>query len=163
MILIPISLLAFAAGVYLLVYIKQAGLGGLYKYLAWLVVLLSLLFIVCTVVRGARHHGCCQTQSQCKMNGHEGREACPYMKGGDCKMEGGHGECTKGAEGCSKDKGGEDGKACCKKGAEEAKAPCCKKDGEEGKAACCTKGAEGAKPACCTKGTKTAADSTAKK
>ena len=162
MILIPITLLALAAGVYLLVYIKQAGLGGLYKYMAWLVVVLSLLFIVCTVVREARYQRCCHAQSQCRMGSHEGSEACPYMKGGDCKMEGGHGECTKGAEGCSKD-GGE-GKACCKKGAEEGKAPCCKKDGEEGKAACCTKGADAAKPACCAKGgTKAAADSTAKK
>ena len=162
--LIPFTLLALAAGVYLLVYIKQAGFGGLYKYLAWLVVLLSLLFIVCTVVRSARHHGCCQSESHCKMSAHQGGDACPYMKGGDCKMEGGHGECTKGAESCSKEKGCEEGKACCKKGAEDGKAPCCKKDGEEGKAACCTKGAESAKPACCAKGgAKVAADSTAKK
>ena len=145
MILIPITLLALAAGIYLLVHIKQAGIGGLYKYLAWLVVVLSLLFIVCAIVRGARHHHHmreCYASGQCKMSGHEGGTCCPYMKGGSCSMQGGHGECTKGAESCSKEKEGD--------------APCCKKDGEASKAACCTKGTDGAKPACCAK---TSADS----
>jgi hypothetical protein len=152
MILIPLSLLTLAAGTYLLVYIKQAGFGGLYKYLAWLIVVLSLFFIVCTVVRGIRHHRCmseCRASGQCSMGGHEGGGCCPYMRGGCCDMEGGHRECTKGAEGCSKEAG--EGKACCKKGGEEGKAPGCKKD------------ADGAKPGCCMKGAKAAADSSAKK
>lgn len=171
MILIPFTLLALAAGVYLLVYIKQAGFGGLYKYLAWLVVLLSLLFIVCTVVRGVRHHRCmseCHASGQCSMGSHEGGGCCPYMKGnccseaGNCKMEGRHSECTKGAEGYSKEAG--EGKSCSKKGGEDGKTPCCKKDAEEGKAPGSTKGTDGAKPGCCMKGgAKTAADSTAKK
>ena len=56
MIAIPICLLAFAAGVALLIKVKTAGLGGLYRALSWLVILLSLLYMFCLVARGIVHH-----------------------------------------------------------------------------------------------------------
>ncbi len=151
MLAIPLTILALAAGVYLLIHVKQSGLGPLYKYLGWLVVVLSLLFIVCCVVRGARHNHRmeeCHMSGQCGMSRH-GEAACPYMKspaccaqGGSCNMQGGHAECNMGAQGCCAEKGGDD------------KAPCCMKDGQSAKASCCTKGPEGSK---------NAADSAAKK
>ena len=138
MICIPFCILGLAAGVYLLMQVKHLGLGGLYRNLAWLVVLLSLLFMTCCAVRAVRHH---RHMSQCTAAGHcdmKGGEACPYMKDGHegCTMHGGMGggsccdmpccaksHCTTGsAEGCcAKDSAG---KKC-----EMGKAPCCHKDG----------------------------------
>jgi hypothetical protein len=109
MIAISISLLALAAGVYLLTYIKQFSLGSLYKYLAWLVILLSIGSISGEVAKGAmhmRHMRECTASGECNMKG----GACPYTKNADCKM---HGE------------GGME-KSCCKKDGAESKMDCCK-------------------------------------
>jgi hypothetical protein len=56
MIFIPLILLALAAGVFLLVTVESKALGRLYKSLAWLVIVLSLLFLAGGVVRGVVHH-----------------------------------------------------------------------------------------------------------
>lgn len=145
MIQIAISLLALAAGVHLLIQVKQLGLGSLYRNLAWLVVLLSLAFMACGVARGVmhiRHMRQCEASGQCSMG--KGDAACPYMKGGhgDCKME---------SADCCKEK-----KDCCKEGTQK---DCCK-DMKDAKGGCEMSGV-GAKPACCMD--KAAKDSTAKK
>ena len=138
MIAIPFSILALAAGVYLLLQVKHFGFSGIYKALAWLVLLLSLLFMAGGVVRGVMHH---RHQGQCMKPGHcdmKDGGACPYMHEGHegCNMHGGMGggsccdmpccaksHCTTGsAKGCcAKDSAG---KKC-----EMSKAPCCHKDG----------------------------------
>ena len=165
MIQIAISLLALAAGVHLLIQVKQAGLSALYRNLAWLVVLLSLAFMACGVARGVMHMRQCQSSGQCSSA--KGGEACPYMKGGhgDCKME---------AADCCKEK-----KECCKEGEEKEccremkmKGGCPEMGGEMkggckemtgGKGACSEMGGAGAKPACCAAHKGMKADSTAKK
>jgi hypothetical protein len=49
---IPFLLLVLAAGVYLLIQTKSKGLSGIYKILSWLVIVLSLVFILAGVARG---------------------------------------------------------------------------------------------------------------
>jgi len=157
MIAIPLSILALAAGIYLLIYVKQSGLGPLYRYLSWLVVLLSLFFIVCCVVRGVRHERDmreCHTSGRCGM-GHHGEGACPYMKGGPgCCVQGGSGTIRGAEAGCNMGSA-----SCCAKPGEGGKS-CCNKEGEAGMASSCSKSSYGAKAACCAKAD---ADSTAKK
>ncbi|MBK8658887.1 MAG: hypothetical protein IPN22_08450 [Bacteroidetes bacterium] len=56
MIAIPLSVLAFAAGVYLLVKVKREFLGGLFEALSWLVIVLSLVSLGYS---GYKTLGCC--------------------------------------------------------------------------------------------------------
>lgn len=56
MIGIPFLLLVLASGVYLLIQVESKGLGGVYKMLSWLVVVLALLFIVGGTLRGVIRH-----------------------------------------------------------------------------------------------------------
>lgn len=90
MIAIPFAILALAAGVYLLIQVKHYGFGGLYKALAWLVILLSITCISFCVARGGmhmkHHHQCSQMSGQCDMRS---GDACPHMEGGKCEMSGG--------------------------------------------------------------------------
>jgi hypothetical protein len=150
MIAIPIAILALAAGVYLLIYVKQAGLGTLYKLLAWKVIGLSLLFILIGAAIGVhhmRHMHRCETSGHCDMKRGDG--GCMYMTHGSCGMQGGSmPECCKPGAACCAEK-----KECCSGG--EMKA-CCK-DMKAGPASCSEMGSDKAKPACCAK------DSTAKK
>jgi hypothetical protein len=147
---IALSILALAAGAYLLIQVKNLGLGFIYKLLSWLVVLLALGFILCGVARAGmhmRHVRQCHAEGRCGMGMGCGQDACPYMHQSSCSMHGG--SCSMGQSGCSEQK------ECCAE-----KKECCAKGSEEGKSACCTKGAEKEMSACCKKA---AADSTAKK
>src|ERR1035441_550767 len=91
MIAVPLLILALAAGVHLLIKVNREYLGGLFKFFAWLVIVLSLLALGVTVARGvhhmrARHHfrmtrsdwhggtGCCERTTMMKGSG-EGH--CP--------------------------------------------------------------------------------------
>ena len=148
MVAIALSILALAAGVYLLTYVKQFSLGALYRNLSWLVILLALGFIACGVARGVMHMRCenhCESSAKCT---YKDGSACPYTKDGKCMKEmggcsmHGHGECPMEKEGCAAQM------ECCQK-MKEAQGSCTEMHGEEGKAACCKKGM--------------AADSTAKK
>jgi len=139
MVAIALSILALAAGVYLLTYVKQFSLGGLYRSLSWLVILLALGFIACGVARGVMHMRCashCESSAKCT---YKDGSACPYTKDGKCMKD--MGECSmKGHGECSMDKEGGDSKMeCCKK-MREAQGSCSEMHGEEGKAACCKKG-----------------------
>ena len=69
MIALPLSILALAAGVYLLIKVNREYLGGIFKFFAWLIILLSLV-AVGSVVRHAVHH-----------HFHGG------MRHGECQME----------------------------------------------------------------------------
>ena len=65
MIAIPLLLLALAAGIYLLITVTREYLGGLFKALAWLVIVLSLLSIV-----GVGFHGLHHLHRMHRMGGH---------------------------------------------------------------------------------------------
>ena len=150
MIGIPFTILGLAAGVYLLIQVKQLGLSAMYRNLAWLVVLLSLLFMACCTVRGVMHH---RHMSHCSMGGGhcdmKGSGSCPYMKdghgpmgeGGCCKMGGDKGHCAM-SEGSSCSDMPCCAKSHCAPGSTEG---CCAKDSsakkcEAGKMPCCHKG-----------------------
>jgi hypothetical protein len=134
MLAFPLAILALAAGVYLLIQVKQSGLSPLYKNLSWLVIILSLLFMLGGVARGVmhiRHH---------RMEAREGhwgmRHGGPGM---DRKMP----SCCMSGMGSN---------SCCMPGSA----------GPMGHSSCDMK-ADGAMPACCRKDGKAMADSTAKK
>lgn len=162
MVAVAIAILGLAAGVHLLIKVKEANLGTLYKLLAWKVILISGLFIVGGVVVGWKHmHSC--------------HESCErgMMKGAACDMKGMQGECKMESADCRKMK-----KDCCREGEEKE---CCKdmkmkggcpemggdmkecKDMKGGKGACSEMGGAGAKPACCMDHKGMKMDSTAKK
>ena len=159
MVAIALSILALAAGVYLLTYVKQFSLGGLYRNLSWLVILLALGFIACGVARGVMHMRCashCESSAKCT---YKDGTACPYTKDGkcmkdmsDCPMNG-HGECSMNKDCCAAKM------ECCRKDAEGAQSDCCKKM-KEAHGTCSEMHSEEGK-ACCKKGM--TADSTAKK
>jgi hypothetical protein len=130
MVAIPLAILALAAGVYLVTYVKQFSLGGLYKYLSWLVILLSLACILGGVARGVmhyRHMRECMASGQCDM---KGGAACPYMKPGNGCMQNGNcnmmGHDEGGMKDCCKDMKGMGSCPDMKDG--NAKSSCCKKD-----------------------------------
>ena len=67
---LPLSVLALAAGIYLLIKVNCEYLGGLFKFLAWLVILLSVVSIV-GVARHMVHrhmHGGCGMHGECGMH-----------------------------------------------------------------------------------------------
>lgn len=170
MIALPVCLLALAAGVYLLMQARLSGLGGLYRNLSWLVIILSLLFIFAGVahrvhrwheLRECRESGHCKEEGDekgCLYGHHAGcgmhEEGCAMHGAGNCKMMGGHPACCKGEN---------EMPACCKKDMDQ---PCCKKEAEEKEEGeekeCCRKKAGAEKP-CCHKDAKAAADSSANK
>lgn len=55
MIALPLSILALAAGVYLLIKVNREYLGGLFKFFAWLVIALSLLSTGAVIRHGVHH------------------------------------------------------------------------------------------------------------
>jgi hypothetical protein len=131
----PFCILALAAGVYLLVQVKHFGFGGIYKGLAWLVILLSLICLSFCATRGfmhMRHMRECGRMmgGHCDMKG--GDNACPYMRGGHGPMGGGN---------CCDMNGGAMGQC-----ASSNMSTCCAKDSsakkcDMAKSACCMKGA----------------------
>ncbi len=171
MIALPLSILALAAGVYLLIKVNREYLGGLFKFFAWLIILLSLVSTGVVIRHGIHHFRseCCKKE-RCEMkeqviikelHGMPGDSVCP-MSG--CKMMGDsvvldHAMCEKmmGKDGCEKmckERGqcvmtkDECAKMCggMSKCSGEAKEGC-KGEGKEMKACC--KGEAGEKKACC--------------
>lgn len=162
----PLSILALAAGIHLLIKVKREYLGGIYPVFAWLVVALSLLAIGFGGFRAIQHHRheMCHDGGKCTMekeivikDGKMDGSTCCHMNG--CHMEGDSivmdnatAEKMMGKEACdkmckergrcimSKDecmKMCADGGSKCGMG-DEGKAGCCKHDKEE-KMECCKK------------------------
>lgn len=136
MVAVALSVLALAAGVYLLVKVKSAFLSSGFTLLAWLVILLSLVSFGFAVTKGVHsgnaqchkkqvnyHHGatCSPQSSSCK-------KACAKIENKDCAKQCGGGQCEgkcKGVtascgsnstlEGDSAVAAGESSKKCCRK------------------------------------------------
>ena len=91
MIALPLSILALAAGVYLLIKVNREYLGGIFKFFAWLIILLSVVAVVSTVHHGIHrhfHHGC-HMHGHCGMHeGVMGKEHCDMDANGACPMAG---------------------------------------------------------------------------
>jgi hypothetical protein len=144
---IPLTILALAAGVSLLIKVKKEGMGGLYSLLSWIVILLSILFIVGLGVRGWRHH----RMGQPMMGGYGmehrmwGHGHCGQMQGdGDCC--GMHGGMMGRGNGMSCPEGG---RSCCIDNGAAMHNGCCMGDSMS-KSAACKMGADSAK-SCCKK------------
>jgi hypothetical protein len=89
MIALPMSILALAAGVYLLIKVNREYLGGLFKFFAWLIIVLSLLSTAAVIHHGVHHFRMRHHRFEhCGMNG-----GC--MQG---EMKGG---CAMGEKSCS--------------------------------------------------------------
>lgn len=115
MIALPLSVLALAAGVYLLVKVKREYLGGIFEFLAWLVIVLAVASVGYTGVKAFTCKGGCKKQT-CHVEGktgcQKGAKDCHGKCGGACGMKdcdkgncqgGGHGNCGMGGcnmEGC---------------------------------------------------------------
>jgi len=112
-----LALIAIVFGAQLLAQSKKDGLGAMYKYLAWFVIAMGFLILLCD---------CAQTMRRCMMHREEGRmrQEC-MMRDGGCSEHGmmGGGQCCPmmrnhchhGDMGCMYDnsccKGGDDN--CC--------------------------------------------------
>jgi hypothetical protein len=169
MVALPLSILALAAGVYLLVKVKREFLGGIFEVLSWLVIVLSLVSVGFVGVRAFHHGHCgsgpCGIQEGCRMEkqiiikddgkGHCSMDSSSKMMG-CCKMEGdsvvlekGACEMAMGKEACEK-LCKERGRCVlskeeCRKMCEAKGIPCCvDKAGAE-----CTKKCEGQGKSCC--------------
>ncbi len=86
MLAFPLSVLALAAGVYLLIKVKREYMGGLMSGLAWLVIVLSLAGMIWMGVRGfQRCHQCTQATCQTEQQGCYKKDgACDKMGKGKC-------------------------------------------------------------------------------
>jgi hypothetical protein len=178
MIAIPLSVLAFAAGVYLLVKVKREFLGGLFEALSWLVILLSLVSLGYS---GFKATGCCgkkcAASQKCSVErevvikemGEGGGQCHAAAKAGCSAAESSacHGACKMEGDSVVMDKtvcegmmGKEKCDAMCKERgrcilAKEECMALCKESGKQ----CCAQGAEAPackKPATCCKGQKQA-------
>jgi hypothetical protein len=90
----PLSVLALAAGVYLLVKVKREFLGGIFEILSWLVIVLSLVSIGFLGFKTFSHCGgghCGQTR-ECKIEKQviikDGSGHCEMNSSSTCSMEG---------------------------------------------------------------------------
>ncbi|MDB5283493.1 MAG: hypothetical protein JWO06_2568 [Bacteroidota bacterium] len=164
---IPLLILSLAAGVYLLIKVTKEYLGGIFKVLAWLVIILSLLAIAGVVFRGVHHFHRMHQMQGCGMHEYRleermiirngeasccGKDSACAMMG--CKMEGDsmvmdRAACEKamGKDACDKmfhERGRciiskeECMKICEKAGGEKAEANACPMH-KEGKACCMDK------------------------
>jgi heme A synthase len=107
---IALALLALVAGMYLLDKTKKEGLGKFFNFIAWVVIVVSLLILLCGLTRGLIRMQCANRfesrMEMCRpgmmgddccmpMRGHHGRmmreECCDEMMGGK-KMRGGCGD-----------------------------------------------------------------------
>jgi len=126
MVAIALSVLALAAGVYLLVKVKSEFLSGGFGLLAWLVILLSLVSFGFSVTKGFNRGGgdchrnkcsyqngaaCAQKSAACdKPCGQAGNAACAEKCGGKCEgkcdnaMKSCGGTCTMEGDSCVMDK-----------------------------------------------------------
>ncbi len=180
MVALPLSVLAFAAGVYILVKVKSQFMGKLFEALAWLVIVLSLVAIGFTGFKALHCNGgeCgkgeCKVEQKeiviqngeggnhCSMNNEGGMASCCKMEGDSMVMDAAACEKMMGKEACDKmmkERGRcimskeECSKACQTSG----KADCCANAGhagcqmDMGKGECPMMKADGDKPACCKK------------
>ena len=90
MIALPISILALAAGVYLLIKVNREYLGGLFKFFAWLIIVLSLVSTVVVIRHGVHHFRMCHHRFE------HGE-----MSGGCTQGGGMHGSCAMGQKPCA--------------------------------------------------------------
>lgn len=101
MVAFPLSILALAAGVYLLVKVKREFLGGIFEILSWLVIVLSLASIGFLGFKAMHHCGgghCEEGRGECRMEkqimikddgmGHCSMDSTSTCTMGGCKMEG---------------------------------------------------------------------------
>lgn len=56
MVAFPLTLLALAAGTFLLLKAKKELMGKVFEWLAWLIIVLSILYIIGLGLMGWRHH-----------------------------------------------------------------------------------------------------------
>ena len=86
MILISISfsLLAIVAGMYLLDKTKKEGLGKFYSFISWLVIVVSILTLLCSLTRGFGRM-CCRhdrgSMEMCRPGMMGGEDCCMPMRG----------------------------------------------------------------------------------
>src|ERR1700733_242372 len=84
-----LALIAIVYGAKLLADSKKENLGGLYKYLAWFVIIAGFLMIICDAGRGIM--GMCHMREarmenkEMMMMGRGGDDGC-MMGDGDCRM-----------------------------------------------------------------------------
>jgi hypothetical protein len=93
MIALPLCILALAAGVYLLIKVNREYLGGIFKFFAWLIILLSLVATVATVRHGIhrhfrRMHHMQDMRSHCEMSGSPMGANCHMGADSTCPMSG---------------------------------------------------------------------------
>lgn len=166
MVAFPFLLLALAAGIYLLMKATREYLGGLFKGLAWLVILLSLLGIIVHIAHGIHHRHmrhrdgmareeqimirrfddggkgeCCMMMQGCKMQGDSvvlDKAVCEKLMGKDScdKICAQRGQCILSKDECLKLCGGESK---------------CTMMGAGSQNSCCAKGPNGAAKECCKK------------
>ncbi len=122
MVALSLLLLALSAGTYLLIKVTREYLSNLFKFLAWLIIVISLLSIAFVVGRGVwhlrhmRHHmeqmdGRCSREEHivikemgtghCEMDNAEGMSCCK-MQGDSVMMDRGTCEKMMGKEACDK-------------------------------------------------------------
>lgn len=131
MVAVALSLLALAAGTYLLIIIKRDGLGSMYSVLGWAIVLGALVSIGFGGYKAIKNNGCkskceqsaCDKNTKdchgkaagaCAMGGTDNKMACPHMQqgttcamgckvtGDSCEMDQAACEKMMGKEGCAK-------------------------------------------------------------
>ncbi len=102
---LPLSLLAFAAGVYLLVKVKKEYLGDIFSVLAWFVIAASAVSIGFSSVECYEEcFECCDDEHEYhiekKIMIKEGEKSCHHMSMDDCCMGG----CKMKGDSCVMDK-----------------------------------------------------------
>ncbi len=85
MIALPLSILALAAGVYLLITVKREFLGKVFEMLAWLVIVLALVSIGFQSFKAFSCHGNCK-DGQCKVEEKQVIIKDDGSNGGHCQM-----------------------------------------------------------------------------
>ena len=166
MVAIALLLLALSAGTFLLMKASREYLGMLFKFLSWLIIVISLLSIVFVSLKGARHMHHMREMHQhmgCMNDGYDREEHIVIKEMGDghCNMEGSSGMscCKMQGDSMVMDKG-----MCEKMIGKEACEKMCKERGQcimskeecakicKGNGSCCESGAEpGGMKDCCKK------------
>lgn len=123
MILISISfsLLALVAGMILLNKTKKEGLGKFYNFISWLVIIVSLLTLLCSLTRGVLHmsyrHHMDRSMEMCRPGMMGGSDYCKpirshrmgMMRGGCCEDMMGRGKTRSGCCDMEEDEDDDDG------------------------------------------------------
>jgi hypothetical protein len=168
MVALSLSILALAAGVYLLIKVKREFMSTIFSVLAWLVIGLSLANIGVIGVKACKYycHNHCEEKGECRMEkqiiikddgmGHCTKDSSSTCSMSGCKMEGDSVVMEK--EMCSKMMGKDACEAMCKERGRciLSKDECMKMCHASGKPCSaekaetqCTKKCEGEKKECC--------------